>query len=179
MSGVGCCYLHIIMLRMASHNRGLIATRRLTIVFTSAPRLPLLHFLQVAKLFADSCSVCMCSFISPYKVDRDAVREKHEKDGLAFYEVYVKVPLEVAESRDPKGLYKKAREGKIPGVCTCTTITCSLRSRILAPCVIPGASGTPPLPDASLPNFGVSAAATAQGLRMTHQNQGHRLYIWP
>jgi adenylylsulfate kinase len=56
----------------------------------------------------------MCSFISPYKVDRDAVREKHEKDGLAFYEVYVKVPLEVAESRDPKGLYKKAREGKIP-----------------------------------------------------------------
>lgn len=69
---------------------------------------------EVAKLFADSCTVCMCSFISPYREDRDLVREKHQKDGLPFYEVYVHVPLDVAETRDPKGLYKKARAGKIP-----------------------------------------------------------------
>jgi adenylyl-sulfate kinase len=69
---------------------------------------------EVAKLFADASVVCMCSFISPYRHDRDLVREKHLLEGLPFYEIYVHVPVEVAEARDPKGLYKKARAGLIP-----------------------------------------------------------------
>ncbi|EEB05089.1 adenylyl-sulfate kinase [Schizosaccharomyces japonicus yFS275] len=69
---------------------------------------------HVAKLFADANVVAITSFISPYRKDRDSAREFHEKDGLPFIEVFVDCPLEVAEKRDPKGLYKKAREGKIP-----------------------------------------------------------------
>lgn len=68
---------------------------------------------EVSKLFADSCTICLTSFISPYRVDRDRARELHKESGLRFIEVFVDVPLEVAEQRDPKGLYKKAREGII------------------------------------------------------------------
>ncbi|ODV67427.1 adenylyl-sulfate kinase [Hyphopichia burtonii NRRL Y-1933] len=68
---------------------------------------------EVAKLFTDSCCITLTSFISPYKQDRKLARELHEKDNLPFVEVYVDVPVEVAEQRDPKGLYKKAREGII------------------------------------------------------------------
>lgn len=75
--------------------------------------------LQVAKLFADSATIAITSFISPYRADRDTARDLHaqttnDDEPLPFIEVYVEVPLEVAEQRDPKGLYKKAREGKIP-----------------------------------------------------------------
>lgn len=77
---------------------------------------------QVAKLFADSSTIAITSFISPYRKDRDQARALHaavnpafpDDEPLAFIEVYVDIPLEVAEQRDPKGLYKKAREGKIP-----------------------------------------------------------------
>jgi adenylylsulfate kinase len=74
---------------------------------------------EVAKLFADSGSIAITSFISPYRADRDQARALHEvptpgeATGLPFVEVYVDVPVEVAEQRDPKGLYKKAREGVI------------------------------------------------------------------
>ncbi|AOW29487.1 adenylyl-sulfate kinase [Candida albicans P57072] len=68
---------------------------------------------EVAKLFSDSCCITVTSFISPYRADRRLARELHEKDNLPFVEVYIDVPLEVAEQRDPKGLYKKAREGII------------------------------------------------------------------
>lgn len=68
---------------------------------------------EVAKLFTDSCCVTLTSFISPYKQDRQTARELHEKDGLPFVEVFVDVPVDIAEKRDPKGLYKKAREGII------------------------------------------------------------------
>lgn len=68
---------------------------------------------EVAKLFNDSCAIALTSFISPYQKDRRLARELHDKDGLPFVEVYVDVPIEVAEKRDPKGLYKKAREGLI------------------------------------------------------------------
>lgn len=68
---------------------------------------------EVAKLFTDSCCITLTSFISPYQQDRRLARELHEKDNLPFVEVYVDVPVEVAEQRDPKGLYKKAREGII------------------------------------------------------------------
>lgn len=68
---------------------------------------------EVAKLFADSTTVALTSFISPYRKDRDFGRELHKAAGLPFIEVYVEVPVEVAEQRDPKGLYKKARAGEI------------------------------------------------------------------
>jgi adenylylsulfate kinase len=66
---------------------------------------------EVAKLFADSGLITMTAFISPYRKDRDRNRELLEKD--EFIEIFVKVSLDVAEKRDPKGLYKKARTGEI------------------------------------------------------------------
>jgi len=66
---------------------------------------------EVAKLFADAGLVTMTAFISPYRKDRDRNRELL-KEG-EFIEVFVKVSLDVAESRDPKDLYKKARTGEI------------------------------------------------------------------
>ncbi|MCJ1400702.1 Adenylyl-sulfate kinase [Xylographa trunciseda] len=68
---------------------------------------------EVAKLFADSCAVAITSFISPYRADRALARKLHEQAGLPFVEVWVDVSVEEAERRDPKGLYKKAREGVI------------------------------------------------------------------
>lgn len=70
---------------------------------------------EVAKLFADSCCLAITSFISPYIADRDAARKLHADANLPFVEIYVKVPLAVAEQRDPKGLYKKARAGQLKG----------------------------------------------------------------
>ena len=70
---------------------------------------------EVAKLFADAGLIAIASFISPYREDRDKVRHLHEVAQLAFLEVHVDVPLAVAEARDPKGLYKKARAGQIKG----------------------------------------------------------------
>lgn len=66
---------------------------------------------EVGKLFADSGVIAMTAFISPYRRDRDKARGLLE-DGK-FIEIFVEVPLEVAEQRDPKGLYKKARAGEI------------------------------------------------------------------
>lgn len=75
---------------------------------------------EVAKLFADSSTIALTSFISPYKADRQKAREIHaakaegsSDEPIPFIEVYVDVPIEVAEQRDPKGLYKKARAGQI------------------------------------------------------------------
>ncbi len=67
---------------------------------------------EVSKLFTDAGVVNLTAFISPYRADRDAVREMNEKGD--FIEIYIDCPLEVCESRDVKGLYAKAREGKIP-----------------------------------------------------------------
>jgi len=67
---------------------------------------------EVAKLFTDVGAIVFSSFISPYRVDRDAVRAiMGEGD---FVEAYVDASLETCESRDVKGLYKKARAGEIP-----------------------------------------------------------------
>lgn len=74
---------------------------------------------EVAKLFADSSTIAITSFISPYRADRQIARELHTQttqggdEPIPFIEVHVDVPLEVAEQRDPKGLYKKARAGEI------------------------------------------------------------------
>jgi adenylylsulfate kinase len=67
----------------------------------------------VAKLFAEAGVMALTAFISPYRRDRDAVRASLAEGD--FIEVLVDAPLEVCESRDPKGLYKKARAGEIKG----------------------------------------------------------------
>ena len=75
---------------------------------------------EVAKLFADSSSIALTSFISPYISDRKIARDLHASatqagdDPIPFIEVFVDIPVEEAEKRDPKGLYKKARAGEIP-----------------------------------------------------------------
>lgn len=68
---------------------------------------------EIAKLFGDAGTIALSSFISPYKDDRDEVRALHEAANLPFVEVFVDCSLSVAEQRDPKGLYKKARAGEI------------------------------------------------------------------
>lgn len=70
---------------------------------------------EVAKLFADSGQICLCSFVSPFEEDRQMAREIHRQSKLTFFEVFVDTPLDVCEARDTKGLYKKAREGTIKG----------------------------------------------------------------
>lgn len=68
---------------------------------------------EVAKLFVDAGVIVLTAFISPYRRDREMVREIVEEG--EFIEVFVSTPLEVCEARDPKGLYKKARAGEIRG----------------------------------------------------------------
>ncbi|KAM3756952.1 hypothetical protein ACB098_02G151700 [Castanea mollissima] len=68
---------------------------------------------EVAKLFADAGIICIASLISPYRKDRDACRALLPEGD--FIEVFLDVPLQVCEARDPKGLYKLARCGKIKG----------------------------------------------------------------
>src|SRR3989338_5975185 len=67
---------------------------------------------EVAKLFTDAGIVVLTSFISPYRSDRDAVRSLMNAGD--FIEVYVDASLATCESRDVKGLYRKARAGEIP-----------------------------------------------------------------
>jgi sulfate adenylyltransferase len=67
---------------------------------------------EVAHLFAEAANIAITSFISPYKKDRERARKLNEEGD--FIEIYVKAPLSICEKRDPKGLYKKARQGVIP-----------------------------------------------------------------
>ena len=76
---------------------------------------------EVGKLFADSGVIALCSFVSPFRKDRELARELHEKAGLKFFEIYVNTSLEECEKRDVKGLYKKARAGIIKGNIFCFT----------------------------------------------------------
>lgn len=66
---------------------------------------------EVAKLFAESGVITLTSFISPYRADRERVRSRMATGD--FLEVYMRIPIEICEERDPKGLYKAARAGKI------------------------------------------------------------------
>lgn len=73
---------------------------------------------EVAKLFADAGLIALASFVSPYRKDRDAVRAIHDANNtgpLAFIEVHVATPIEACERRDPKGLYKQARDAVAAG----------------------------------------------------------------
>lgn len=67
---------------------------------------------EVAKLFVDAGLIVSTAFISPFKADRAQARAIMAEG--EFIEVFIDTPIEVCESRDPKGLYKKARAGKIP-----------------------------------------------------------------
>ena len=68
---------------------------------------------EVAKLMAEAGLIAICSLISPYRADRDRVREICRRDGIPFAEIFVNTPLAVCEERDPRGLYKRARAGEI------------------------------------------------------------------
>jgi adenylylsulfate kinase len=68
---------------------------------------------EIAKLFVDSSVIALSSFISPYRADRDRVRELHAESNFAFIEIFVDCSLAEAEARDPKGMYRKARAGEI------------------------------------------------------------------
>lgn len=67
---------------------------------------------EVSKLFVDNAQVVLTAFISPFRADRQVVRDLLEDN--EFVEVYVKCPIDECEKRDPKGLYIKARQGIIP-----------------------------------------------------------------
>jgi bifunctional enzyme CysN/CysC len=66
---------------------------------------------EVAKLFADAGVICVTAFISPYRADRDVIRQSLPPG--QFVEVYLNIPVEACEQRDSKGLYTKARAGEI------------------------------------------------------------------
>ena len=66
---------------------------------------------EVAKLFVDAGIIVLTAFISPFQEERDRVRSLVGED--EFIEIFIDTPLKVCESRDPKGLYKKARKGEI------------------------------------------------------------------
>lgn len=65
---------------------------------------------EVCKLFVDCGVIVIASFVSPFKSDREKIRNLLGRD---FIEVYVDCPIEVCENRDPKGIYKRARKGEI------------------------------------------------------------------
>ena len=70
---------------------------------------------EVAKVMAESGLVVISSLISPFRKDREAVRNSCHAAGLSFSEVYIDAPMEACEKRDPRGLYRKARNGEIRG----------------------------------------------------------------
>ena len=81
--------------------------------FTDADRVEnIRRIAEVAKLMVDAGLVVLTAFISPFRSERDMARAMFEEG--EFLEIYVNTPLEIAEERDPKGLYKKARRGELP-----------------------------------------------------------------
>ncbi|MDY6854713.1 MAG: adenylyl-sulfate kinase [Thermodesulfobacteriota bacterium] len=66
---------------------------------------------EMVKLFANTAIISLTAFISPYREDRTKVRNLLKPE--EFFEVYVNCPLEVCASRDPKGIYQKAKDGLI------------------------------------------------------------------
>ena len=67
----------------------------------------------VAKLFCEAGVITLTAFVSPYRIDRDRVRQLLDEGD--FVEVFVDTPLEVCEARDPKGMYRQARAGTLKG----------------------------------------------------------------
>jgi len=73
----------------------------------------LIRVANVARLLARNGVIVLCSFVSPYIEVRKKIREIIEKEGIRFFEIYVKCSLEECIRRDPKGLYKRALRGEI------------------------------------------------------------------
>lgn len=81
--------------------------------FTDADRVEnIRRIAEVAKLMVDAGLIVMTAFISPFRAERQMAREMFDEG--EFVEIFVDTPLEVAEERDPKGLYRKARRGDLP-----------------------------------------------------------------
>ena len=81
--------------------------------FTVADRVEnIRRIAEVAKLMMDAGIIVLTAFISPFRAERDMAKSLFTPDD--FLEVFVDTPLAVAEARDPKGLYKKARRGELP-----------------------------------------------------------------
>ena len=68
---------------------------------------------EIATLFADSGAIALVGLISPYRADRDAVRRRHEDQGIPFYEVFLDVPVDELKKRDPKGQYARVESGEL------------------------------------------------------------------
>lgn len=68
---------------------------------------------ELATLFADAGVITLVGLISPYRDDRDAVRKRHEDQGIPFYEVFLDVPVDELKKRDPKGQYAKVESGEL------------------------------------------------------------------
>jgi bifunctional enzyme CysN/CysC len=83
--------------------------------FTDADRVEnIRRVAEVAKLMMDAGLIVMTAFISPFRAEREMARELVGSDD--FVEVFIDTPLEVCQQRDPKGLYKKARDGQLPNM---------------------------------------------------------------
>ncbi|SFJ37678.1 adenylyl-sulfate kinase [Planctomicrobium piriforme] len=90
------------------------AAQRFGVGFSAEDRMENIRRIgEVAKLFSDAGIITLTAFISPYRIDRDAVRAILQPG--EFIEVLVDADLAVCEKRDPKGLYKKARAGELKG----------------------------------------------------------------
>jgi adenylyl-sulfate kinase len=70
---------------------------------------------ELARLFADSGAIAVVALVSPYEHTRRQVRERHQRDDLPFYEVFIDTPIALCAERDPKGLYARARAGNLDG----------------------------------------------------------------
>jgi adenylylsulfate kinase len=104
---------------MDTRNYGEDQAKRFGLGFSAADREENIRRIgEVAKLFADAGLIAVTSFISPYRKDRDAARKIHEANktgAIPFVEVFVDTPIAMCEQRDPKGLYKQAREAVAAG----------------------------------------------------------------
>jgi bifunctional enzyme CysN/CysC len=70
---------------------------------------------EVARMFAESGALALIALICPFEDDRRVIRALHEVEGLPYAEIFVDTSLEECERRDPKGLYRRARSGQLPG----------------------------------------------------------------
>ena len=81
--------------------------------FTDADRVEnIRRVAEVAKLMMDAGLIVMAAFISPFRAEREMARQLIGEEN--FLEVFVATPLDICEQRDPKGLYQKARSGRLP-----------------------------------------------------------------
>jgi bifunctional enzyme CysN/CysC len=71
---------------------------------------------HLAALISDAGLVAIVALVSPYAADRRRARELHDEAGLDFHEIFLDTPLRVCEQRDPKGLYARARAGRLAGM---------------------------------------------------------------